>query len=124
MDKPKLHLIIVDDDADSRDLIRRVIVKVVPGARISEAGDGEQALSLFETAGADLMVVDHKLPRMSGTELIQELRARRAAIPLAMLSNHPGAREEAMKAGATFFADKGALRSSFEYYLPALLPSE
>jgi CheY-like chemotaxis protein len=76
MEPKKRHFIIVDDDRDVRYFIRRVILRQFPGAGISEAGDGQQALRLYEKLGADLMVIDHDLPLLNGADLVRELRTR------------------------------------------------
>lgn len=103
-------------------MIRHVILRQYPNAQISEAADGEAALQLYVDGGADLMVIDHLIPRLNGTELIRELRTRRAGIPLVMVSNMPQAKDEAMTAGATCFLDKKSINPNLGYFLPGLLP--
>ena len=66
MDRPGRHFIIVDDDKDVRYFIRRVIQRRFTSVEIGEASDGLEALKLFEHGGADLMVIDHNLPLLSG----------------------------------------------------------
>jgi CheY-like chemotaxis protein len=120
-DSDNRHFIIADDDHELRFMIRHVISRLYPDAEISEAADGEAALELYLNGGADLMVIDHLIPRLNGTELIRELRTRKAGIPLVMVSNHPEAKEEAMTAGATCFLDKKTINPNLGYFLPALL---
>ncbi len=115
------HFIIADDDHELRFMIRRVILREYPDAEISEAANGEEALQLYADGGADLMIIDHMIPRLNGTELIRELRTRHASIPLVMVSNMPEAKDEAMTAGATCFIDKKTLNPNLGYFLPALL---
>ena len=118
----KQHFIIVDDDRDVRYFIRRVILRHFPEAGISEAGDGQEALRMYEQLNPDLMVIDHDLPLLNGADLIRELRTRQPALPLVMVSNFPAARELAMAAGATMFFEKGAVNAGLAGSLPALLP--
>src|SRR5689334_21813528 len=103
MDRRSYHFIVADDDHELRFFVRRILLKEYPDATVSEAANGEEALELYNRAGADLMVIDHMIPFLNGTDLIRELRTRKASIPLVMASNHPEAREDAMTAGATFF---------------------
>ena len=103
-------------------MIRHVILRQYPDAEISEAADGEAALQLYVAGGADLMVIDHMIPLLNGTDLIRELRTRKAGIPLVMVSNLPQAKDEAMTAGATCFLDKKSINPTLGYFLPGLLP--
>ena len=115
------HFIVVDDDKDVRYLVRRVVLRSFPTATISEAADGNEALQLFEGAGADLMIIDHDLPKMTGAELISVLRARAVKIPLVLMSNFSAMGNIAMEVGATSFVDKREINPCLGDYLPTLL---
>ena len=121
MSEQRYRFIVADDDPDSRYFVRRILLKQYPDAQVAEAADGEEALELYDREGADLMVIDHMIPFLNGTDLIRKLRARQASIPLVMASNLPDAKEQAMTAGATFFLDKKVLNTDLGYYLPALM---
>jgi DNA-binding NarL/FixJ family response regulator len=122
MSQQNYHFIVADDDPDLRFFVRRVILQQFPQATVLEASDGEEALNLYDTAGADLMVIDQMIPFLNGTDLIRQLRTRKVSIPLIMASNFPDAKEKAMTAGATLFLDKNSLKKNLGYYLPALMP--
>jgi two-component system, OmpR family, response regulator RegX3 len=122
MDSKRHHFIIADDDHELRFFVRRILLKEFPEADVSEAATSEEALELYNAEGADLMVIDHMIPVLSGTDLIRTLRKCNATIPLVMASNHPDAKEQAMTAGATCFLDKSTLNRNLAYYLPALVP--
>ena len=69
-------LLIVDDSAPVRDIIRRLVqASDVDVENILEAGSGEQALELLE-AHPDISVVltDLGMPEMDGLELLSEVR--------------------------------------------------
>ena len=100
----------------------RIVLKLYPDATIAEAGTGEEALEMYEWGGADLMIIDHKMPMIDGTALIGELRAREITIPLIMVSNLPQAKDAAMKAGATLFLDKDRLEADLGSCLETMLP--
>jgi CheY-like chemotaxis protein len=121
MDRPKRHFIIVDDDKDVRYFIRRVIQRRFVDVEIREAADGVEALRVFEHGGADLMVIDHNLPSMSGADLVRELRARKATLPIVMVSSFSAARDEAMAAGATSFVCKDEINPALADQLVNLL---
>jgi CheY-like chemotaxis protein len=124
MDRPKQHFIIVDDDKDVRYFIRRVIQRRFTDVEIREAADGVEALRLFEHGGADLMVIDHNLPSMSGTDLVRELRTRKATLPIVMVSSFSAARAEAMAAGATSFVSKDEINPALADQLANLLATD
>ena len=86
--------------------MRRVIQRRFPRVEISEAMDGVEALKLFDERGADLMVIDHNLPALSGADVVRELRSRSVKIPLVMVSNFPAVAVEAEAAGASVFVGK------------------
>lgn len=121
MELKKQHFIIVDDDRQMRYLIRRIVERTFPEATIMEAGDGVEALRMFESGGADLMVIDHNMPLLSGADLVRELRARQVSIPLLIASNFPGARAEAQAAGASAFVDKGEINPGLAVQMEKLL---
>ncbi|GED69089.1 DNA-binding response regulator [Brevibacillus reuszeri] len=78
------RLMIVDDDPHIRELVHVFLER--EGFEVIEAGDGEEALSLFATALADLVILDIMMPNMDGWELCRELRRFYPDIPLLMLT--------------------------------------
>ncbi|MBP2476336.1 DNA-binding response OmpR family regulator [Crossiella equi] len=77
------RVLVVDDDLTVRDVVRRYLESA--GHQVRLAGDGEQALSVFEQHGADLVVLDLMLPGIDGLEVCRRLR-RRSAVPVVMLT--------------------------------------
>jgi len=67
------HILIVDDDPQSRDVLRIALKKA--GHTVSEAGDGAEALAKARKGKADLIVLDIGLPEMDGLEVCRHLRA-------------------------------------------------
>ncbi|MGO1054228.1 response regulator transcription factor [Crossiella sp. CA198] len=77
------RVLVVDDDLTVRDVVRRYLEGA--GHQVRVAGDGEQALALFEQAAADLVVLDLMLPGIDGLEVCRRLR-RHSAVPVVMLT--------------------------------------
>jgi two-component system chemotaxis response regulator CheY len=76
-----LNLLIVDDSAVMRAMIRRVAELCgAPVGRIHEAANGAEALRVLETHPVDVLLTDINMPGMSGTELLREID-RRGAFP-------------------------------------------
>ena len=112
-----LRILLVEDDDDHVFLIRRALADVEGVAvAIEVAGDGEQAIqrlarSRFEPGGRpQLVLLDLKMPRMDGLEVLRQLRADEAArgLPVVVLtsSERQEDREEALRQGATWFVCK------------------
>lgn len=112
-----LRILLVEDDDDHVFLIRRALADVEGVAvAIEVAGDGEQAIerlarSRFEPGGRpQLVLLDLKMPRMDGLEVLRQLRADEAArgLPVVVLtsSERPEDREEAVALGASWFVCK------------------
>ncbi len=70
----RAHVVIVDDDPTNRVLLRNVCEKLGIGI-IDEAEDGVAALELITRFQPDLILLDIRMPRMDGLELMRQLRA-------------------------------------------------
>jgi PAS domain S-box-containing protein len=66
-------VLVVEDDADARDLIQRLLEAY--GAQVFTASSGPEALTLLPSVRPDLLVSDIGLPDMDGYELIERIRA-------------------------------------------------
>jgi PAS domain S-box-containing protein len=73
-----LKILVVEDEV----LIRMDLVETLEdmGHKITEAGSGEEAMTLAEESGFDILLTDLGLPRMSGADLAANLREKRADI--------------------------------------------
>ena len=77
------HLLVVDDDARLRDLLRRYLVD--QGFRVTTAGDAEEARAKIKNIDFDLMVLDVMMPGEDGFALTQSLRTK-SRIPILLLT--------------------------------------
>lgn len=69
-------LLIVDDSAMMRTLVKRVIAGTgVPVGEIFEASNGREALAVLRQHVVDVVFTDLNMPVMTGTELLQEMLA-------------------------------------------------
>jgi len=71
-----IHVLVVDDEADARDLIQRVLQE--QGATVSVASGGEEALRILETLDADALISDIGMPSLDGYQLMRQIRATEA----------------------------------------------
>ncbi len=69
-DLPKILL--VDDNRDGL-LVRKTLLEEI-GYSVQVASNGEEGFKIFQSSNFDVVVTDYKMPRMSGTELIERIR--------------------------------------------------
>jgi two-component system, chemotaxis family, chemotaxis protein CheY len=79
-------VLVVDDFQTTRRVIINSLSKL--GFTTLEAGDGNEALSLFDGRQVDLLITDFNMPQMDGAELIANMRKHQqyAYIPALVLS--------------------------------------
>ena len=76
---------------DDEELVRMSTADMLAdlGYVVVEAGSGEEALRLLDAGQrCDVLVTDHLMPGMSGTELAHALRARRPGVPILVVSGY------------------------------------
>jgi two-component system, OmpR family, response regulator len=77
------HIVIVDDDAQIRQLAAKLLRE--HGYRVSMARDGHEMWQVISASAADLVILDIMLPGGSGLDLCRDLRAR-SDVPVIMLT--------------------------------------
>ena len=78
------HVLVVDDGAENRELVRLVLEAA--GLRGSEAEHGALALEQMASAGADLVLMDVQMPVMDGYTAARLLRERGCTVPVLALT--------------------------------------
>ena len=69
-----LSILIVDDSAMMRTMIRRVTgLCGVPIGEVYEAGNGREAIAVLESQKVDALFTDINMPVMTGTELLRAI---------------------------------------------------
>jgi two-component system, OmpR family, response regulator len=77
-------LLVVDDDAHIREVMRFALEK--SGHQVTEAADGAAALALFQRQAFDLLVLDIVMPELDGLELCRKIRAL-GEVPIIFVSS-------------------------------------
>jgi len=82
------RILIADDDAEMRSLVRRMLRKALPNITIEEATDGALALAQAEATPPDIALIDLDMPGLNGIELTAALRERRTAeeLPIVVMT--------------------------------------
>ena len=71
-----MKLLIVDDEAPARERLKNLL-RELPGMEIAgEAGNGREALELWERTQADVVLLDIRMPVMDGLETARHLAAQ------------------------------------------------
>jgi two-component system response regulator FixJ len=107
IDLPEIPLIsIVDDDESVREALKSLIESV--GFRTEVFSSGENFLNSDHFGDTDCLIVDVRMPGMSGLELQERLNAVHSLIPLIFISAHGDeeVRARALQAGAVDFLQK------------------
>jgi len=112
-----LNVLVVDDAAFIRDLIKKSIRDAYPSFKIHEAMDGRKAQGILKSNPIDLVLCDWEMPEMSGLELITWMRGeeRYATIPFMMITSR-GERDHVIKAvtaGVSDYIGKPFTRENF-----------
>jgi two-component system, chemotaxis family, response regulator Rcp1 len=95
------HLLLIEDNPADVALLRRALAGAGLDYRLTVVDDGADAMALFRPGGAiltaDLAIVDVNLPKHSGLEIIEQMRANPAfaKMPVVILSSSSAPRDRA-----------------------------
>lgn len=108
VDSPRGHILIVDDSAGSRESLRRRLQK--HGFTCAEADSGEACLAAIAGATYDLVLLDVRMPGISGLDTLESIRRQydSLALPVIMVTAH-GANDDiatALSTGANDYISK------------------
>jgi CheY-like chemotaxis protein len=78
------RILMIDDDDDFRDMLRRVLERV--GYKVTEANNGRKGIEHVRTAPTDLIITDLLMPEQEGLETIRQLRQEFPAIKILVIS--------------------------------------
>lgn len=79
-----MHVLVVDDD----EAIRKLLIEALIDYRITEAGDGNEALDAIRAERPDLILSDIKMPNVDGLSLANQLLKEYPHIPIIALSGN------------------------------------
>ena len=124
----RIHLLLVEDDDLDVMNVHRALAQAPEIASITVARDGIEALKLLRAGELPMerlvTVIDLRMPRMSGLDLLKELRAdpRLKRIPSVVLttSDDPHDRDAAFGLGAAGYFVKPAAPGRFRQIMDAL----
>ena len=105
---PESEVLVIDDDADTRDRIRKTLER--DGWSVTEAGNGQEGLASLAAAKPGIVLLDLTMPVMDGFAFLEAMRAEpaNAAIPVVVLTALDLTREDRRRLqGASQILHKG-----------------
>jgi CheY-like chemotaxis protein len=97
--RPSLHVLIVEDHEDSRDMLRQILE--YSGLHVSEAATADDALALATATRFDVVITDISLGGgiRDGVWLTQRLQRTAAPIPVVAMTGHKERQDELRRLG-------------------------
>lgn len=101
-----LKLMIVEDDAGLRELMQQIFSREV--RCVQSYASGIDALADFEVFEPQVVITDLRMPKMSGMQLLQELRQKSPTLPVIIASafSEQSYLDQAQALGVQHFAVK------------------
>ncbi len=101
-----MKVFVVEDEKNQRILLKKILEK--EGYSIVEAVNGNDALNTFDTHDFDLVLLDHRLPDITGIEVLQKIKAINPIIPVIIITAFANVKDavKAMKHGAFHYLTK------------------
>jgi DNA-binding NtrC family response regulator len=81
------NILALDDVSDAANLIKRILEK--KGHKVFAFSEEEDAIEFVKSQEIDLAILDIKLKRMSGVEVLEELKKISPSIKVIMLTGYP-----------------------------------
>ncbi|MCB0922878.1 MAG: response regulator, partial [Actinobacteria bacterium] len=117
------RILVCDDDADIRAIIAHSLEAL--GHQVTQAGDGEQAMSRCQEGSFDLIVMDIMMPGMSGLEVVDWYRANFPSpyVPILMVTalDETEDKVEGLRRGADDYLPKPFQARELQARVAALL---
>lgn len=114
-------IIVCDDNEDDRRLAERTLARVRPDVAVEFCNDGEMArVRLAQDPTPDLVLVDYRMPRLHGDEIIRSARPHLPETPIVLFCSDisPNEVEICLSAGADRWQPKP---QDFEEYRNVLV---
>jgi CheY-like chemotaxis protein len=81
----KKELILCVDDEENQLAVRKLVLES-KGYAVLTAASGQQALALLAQHQVDLVLSDHLMPGLTGTELARQIKAQMPELPVILIS--------------------------------------
>jgi DNA-binding NarL/FixJ family response regulator len=104
---PRVRVIIADDELPARHGLKALLSLCAEVEVVGEASDGEEALRLVDARHPDVVLMDARMPRMSGLEAAHAIKSRWPEVRVVIVSMYPASRTEPFADESDAFLLKG-----------------
>ena len=87
------HILVVDDDKDIRQISAAALTR--SGYQVDAAEDGAAAWKALQADNYDLLITDHNMPKLTGVELVEQMRAAHMELPVILVTGASPVKEMA-----------------------------
>ncbi|HDN85606.1 MAG TPA: response regulator [Candidatus Omnitrophica bacterium] len=81
-------ILVIDDEYQILDILERFLVKM--GFQVITALGGEEGIKAIDSQDVDLIILDMKMPKVTGIDVLKELRKKEKRMPVLILSGSLG----------------------------------
>jgi len=106
----QIRVLLIEDHFLARMALHSVLSGHTQIRVVGEASDGEEGITMYRSLRPDVVVLDLRLPRISGFEVITQLRKEFSNARIVVLSNYQGSEDiyRAVRSGAMAYLTKDA----------------
>jgi DNA-binding NarL/FixJ family response regulator len=103
-----MKVFIADDSALMRERLAAMLSELPDLDIVGQAGNGIDAITSIRTLLPDAVILDIRMPKKSGIEVLKEIKKKEPAPLVIMFTNYPYPqyRDRCLHAGADYFFDK------------------
>jgi DNA-binding NarL/FixJ family response regulator len=105
----RISIVIADDSNEFRTILRLFLESARDFSVIGEARDGKEALTLTEALEPDILLLDLRMPKMDGFEVLDYLQESESPAEVIVLTSHADFyyEKQALNRGASRYISKG-----------------
>ena len=117
------RIVVLDDVMDAGILIKKILEK--KGHEVFPFTEEEEAINFIEKNQVDLVILDIKLKKMTGVEVLEEIKKKSPDIKAIMLTGYPtiDTARQAMSLGAEEYCVKPIEKQELEEKVASVLGS-
>ncbi len=121
-----MKILIADDSAAVRQRLSEMLSEI-EGVEISgEAGDGAEAMELFQKQQPDAIILDIRMPKSSGIDVLKYIKEKHHETQVLILTNYPFPqyRNKCLEEGADYFFNKSDEFNRIVDVIKGMLPAQ
>jgi len=92
IDKKKVNILVAEDEADLREILKVTLEQEGYGAIL--ASDGDEAIKKIEEKSFQMALIDMKMPGVNGKELVSKIKQINPQVPIVIVTGSPDFKEE------------------------------